>query len=98
MRLGPARPCSSNRILRVDEFREVGIRLHTFVEHNPRGFGSHIPFIRSLVASSKLCRAKNTAVNREFLSSTRKAASVRFHWAGPIWLRSTISRSIFGPP
>jgi hypothetical protein len=71
----------------VLETGEVGVTLHTFVEHNPRGFGSHIRFIRSLVASSKLCRAKNTVVNREFVSSTRKAASVRFHWAGPIWLR-----------
>ena len=71
----------------MDESREVRIRLHTFVEHNLRGFESRIPFIRSLAASSKLWHAKNTVVNREFASSTRKAASVRLHWAGPIWLR-----------
>jgi hypothetical protein len=63
----------------MDGGGEVGVRLHTFVEHNLRSFGSRIPFIRSLAASSKLCHAKNTVVNREFVSSTRKAASVRFH-------------------
>jgi hypothetical protein len=63
----------------MDSGGENGIGLHPFVEHNLRSFGSRIPFIRSLAASLKLWHAKNTAVNRESVSSTRKAASVRFH-------------------
>jgi hypothetical protein len=63
----------------MDRGGESGIGLHPFVEHNPRSFVSRIPFIRSVAASLKLWHAKNTAVNRESVSSTRKAASVRFH-------------------
>jgi hypothetical protein len=61
------------------------VRLHLFIEHIPRSSGSRIPFTRSLAASLKLWHAKNTAVNRESVSWTRKTANVRFHWAGPIW-------------
>jgi hypothetical protein len=46
----------------MDRGKEVGIRLHTFSKHNARSFGSHILFIRSLVASSKLCRANVCAL------------------------------------
>jgi hypothetical protein len=63
----------------MDRRRESGVGLHPFVEHNPRSFGSPILFIRSLAASLKLWHAKNTAVNKESVSSTRKAASVRSH-------------------
>ena len=58
---------------------ESGVGLHPFIENNLRSFGSPIPFIRSLAASLKLWHGKNTAVNSESVSSTRKAASVRFH-------------------
>jgi hypothetical protein len=63
----------------MDGVRKSGVGLHPFVEHNPGSFGPRIPFIRSLAASLKLWHAKNTAVNRESVSSTRKAASLRFH-------------------
>ena len=55
----------------MDRFRESGVGLHPFVEHNPRSFGSRIPFIRSLAASLKLWHGKNTAVNSGSVSSTR---------------------------
>jgi hypothetical protein len=41
----------------VDRRRESDVGLHPFVEHNPRSFGSRIPFTRSLAASLKRCHA-----------------------------------------
>jgi len=63
----------------MDRIGESGVGLHPFVEHNPGSFGSRIPFIRSRAASLKLWHGRNTAVSRESVSSTRKAASLRFH-------------------
>jgi hypothetical protein len=79
MRLGQTRDCGAHRIPRMDRLGQNGVGLHPFVEHSRRSFGSRIPFIRSLAMSLKLWHAKNMAVNRESVSSTRKAASVRFH-------------------
>jgi hypothetical protein len=49
------------------------------VELKPSHSGSRIPSIRFLAANSKRSRAKNTVVNSESASSTKKAGSVRFH-------------------
>jgi len=64
---------------RMDDLIGSRVKLHLFIEHNPRSSGSRIPFTRCLAASLKLWHAKNTAVNRESVSWTRKAANVRFH-------------------
>src|SRR6267378_7830316 len=66
----------------MDRAREVGVRLHRLVEHNLRNFGSRIPFIRSLAASSKLWHAKNTAVNRElgFLDKKGRQCEIPLSW------------------
>jgi hypothetical protein len=65
--------------LGVPEMVGSRVKLYLFIEHSPRSSRSRIPFTRCLAASLKLWHAKNTPVNRESVSSTRKAANVRFH-------------------